>query len=100
MIASPAQETVLEIRDFSFRVGRKEILRDVSFSVSRGEYLSIVGPNGAGKTTLLKCIDRLLAGGTGRIELFGRPVESYRQKALARRLSYVPQADEIGRAHV
>ncbi len=93
MIASPAQETVLEIRDFSFRVGRKEILRDVSFSVSRGEYLSIVGPNGAGKTTLLKCIDRLLAGGTGRIELFGRPVESYRQKALARRLSYVPQAD-------
>jgi len=93
MIDHPAQETVLEIRDFSFRLGRKEILRDVSFAAARGEYLTIVGPNGAGKTTLLKCIDRLLAGGTGRIDVFGLPLESYRQKDLARRISYVPQAD-------
>jgi len=93
MIDLPAQETVLEVSGFSFRLGRKEILRDVTFAVARGEYLSIVGPNGAGKTTLLKCIDRLLSGGTGRIEVFGRPLESYRQRELARRISYVPQAD-------
>jgi iron complex transport system ATP-binding protein len=93
MANSLAQTIVLDIREFSFRLGRNEILRDVSFSVVRGEYLSIVGPNGAGKTTLLKCIDRLLIGGTGRIEVFGRPLGSYRQKDLARRISYVPQAD-------
>lgn len=90
---SPSPETVLDVRNYSFRLGGKEILRDVSFSVQRGEYLSIVGPNGAGKTTLLKCIDRLLVGGVGRIDVFGRPLESYRQKDLARRISYVPQAD-------
>jgi iron complex transport system ATP-binding protein len=87
------QETVLDVHDFSFRLGRKEILCGVSFAAIRGEYLSIVGPNGAGKTTLLKCIDRLLVGGSGRIEVFGRPLETYRQKDLARRISYVPQAD-------
>jgi iron complex transport system ATP-binding protein len=62
--------TILEITGFSFRIGTKEILRNVSFSVARGEYLSIVGPNGAGKTTLLKCLDRIYRGGTGRITVF------------------------------
>ena len=34
-----------------------------------------------------------MPGGSGRIDVFGRPLESYRRKELARRLSYVPQAD-------
>ncbi|MHB8897457.1 MAG: ABC transporter ATP-binding protein [Thermoguttaceae bacterium] len=84
---------VLEIAGFSFRIGTRQILRDVSFTVRKGEYLSIVGPNGAGKTTLLKCLDRIYRGGTGRIAVFGRPLLSYSQRDLARRLSYVPQAD-------
>ena len=86
-------KAVLAVRNFSFRLGAKQILGDVSFSVRRGEYLSIVGPNGAGKTTLLRCIDRLLSGGSGEIEVFGRPLEGYRRRDLARRISYVPQAD-------
>jgi cobalamin transport system ATP-binding protein len=85
--------TILEIAEFSFQIGSKEILHDVSFSVRQGEYLSIVGPNGAGKTTLLKCLDRIYRGGTGKITVFDQPLESYRQRDLARRLSYVPQAD-------
>jgi iron complex transport system ATP-binding protein len=84
---------VLEVCGFSFRIGKKSILREVSFSVRRGEHLSIVGPNGAGKTTLLKCIDRILPGGEGQIEVFGRPLASYSQRELARRISYVPQGD-------
>ncbi|NLY01182.1 MAG: ABC transporter ATP-binding protein [Rhodopirellula sp.] len=88
-----ALEVAVEVRDFSFRLGKKAILHDVSFTVRRGEYLSIIGPNGAGKTTLLKCIDRILTGGKGEIRVFGRPLASYRQKELARRISYVPQAD-------
>ena len=87
---------VIEIHNFSFRLGRKDILRDVTFAVGEGEYLSIVGPNGAGKTTLLKCVDRLLVGGTGKISIRGRALESYRQRELARLIGYVPQAD--GRA--
>jgi iron complex transport system ATP-binding protein len=86
-------QPAIDIRKFTFRLGKKEILSNVSFNVRQGEYLSIVGPNGAGKTTLLKCIDRILVGGTGEIRVFGRPVASYRQRELARRISYVPQAD-------
>jgi len=85
--------TILEVDRFSFGIGPKEILRDVSFSVAQGDYVSIVGPNGAGKTTLLKCLDRIYRGGKGKITVFGQPLESYRQRDLARRVSYVPQAD-------
>jgi iron complex transport system ATP-binding protein len=92
MTSSPAQ-AVIDIRDFCFQIGGKTVLRDVTFSVLRGEYLAIIGPNGAGKSTLLKCIDRILVGGSGRIEVCGRPLETYRQKDLARLVSYVPQAD-------
>jgi iron complex transport system ATP-binding protein len=84
--------TVIELDNFSFRFGTKRVLHEVSFSVAEGEYVSIIGPNGAGKTTLLRCIDRLLAGGTGRISVRGRPLADYRQKELARLIGYVPQA--------
>jgi iron complex transport system ATP-binding protein len=90
------EKAVIEIQHFSFRLGKKQILREVSFAVAEGEYLSIVGPNGAGKTTLLKCIDRLLTGGSGRIEICGRPLASYSQKQLARLIGYVPQGDGRG----
>jgi len=85
---------VIEISDYSFRIGRKEILKDISLEVNRGEYLSIIGPNGAGKTTLLKCLDRILTGGEGRIEVNGRPLETYSQRELAKLMAYVSQADE------
>ena len=84
---------VLETRRFSYRVSDAEILRDVSFQIERGEYVSIVGPNGAGKTTLLKMLDCLLAGGTGEVEICGIPRDKWIRKDLARRVAFVPQAD-------
>ncbi|MHB1034758.1 MAG: ABC transporter ATP-binding protein [Pirellulales bacterium] len=84
---------ILAVEDLSIRLGQKQVLRDVSFSVRAGEYLSIVGPNGAGKTTLLKCLDRLLIGQSGAIALAGRPLARYPRRELARLVGYVPQGD-------
>ncbi len=84
---------IIEIVEYSYRIGSSLILRDISFQVAAGEYLSIIGPNGAGKTTLLKCIDRIYRGGEGAIRVAGKPLDSYSQKEIARLISYVPQAD-------
>ncbi|MDP2983452.1 MAG: ABC transporter ATP-binding protein [Candidatus Latescibacter sp.] len=86
------QESI-SIRNYSFSIGDKRILFDVSLSVKEGEFLSVIGPNGAGKSTLIKCLIRINTGGKGEISLAGKPLELYSQKALARLLGYVPQTD-------
>ncbi|MDR2386899.1 MAG: ABC transporter ATP-binding protein, partial [Deltaproteobacteria bacterium] len=88
------QEFILETKNFSFWVDKIQILKDISFAVKKGDFLSIVGPNGAGKSTLIKCLLRLHQRGrsTGTITVKGQDLNSYTQKQLAKVVSYVPQA--------
>lgn len=66
-------------------------LRDVSFDVAQGEFLSIIGPNGSGKTTLLRIIHRILLPQTGTVKLFGREYRALSHKEIAKRIGFVPQ---------
>ncbi len=84
---------VVRIADFSYDIGGKRILDGVTLDVASGEFLSVIGANGAGKTTLLKCIVRISEGGTGSIDIMGRPAGSYPRRELARLAAYVPQSD-------
>ena len=86
---------VIEAKKISFNISGKDILREVSFSVGRGDFVSIIGPNGAGKSTLVKCLLRILIGGGGAILIKGKPLESYNQRELAKIISYVPQTGEL-----
>lgn len=83
----------IEVDHLSYVLPKKDILRDVSFRVLKGECLSIIGPNGAGKSTLLKCINRILRLSQGTISVNGTPLDEYTQPQLAQQLGYVPQAD-------
>ncbi len=85
--------TLITIDNFSFSIKNNIILKDISFKVNEGDYLSIIGPNGAGKTTLLKCLIRIYTGGKGSIMLAGKSLDSFSQKELAKLISYVPQSD-------
>jgi iron complex transport system ATP-binding protein len=67
------------------------ILRDVSFFVERGEFLSLVGPNGSGKTTLLRLLDRILLPEHGSIFLGDNALGRLSRAELARRIAFVPQ---------
>lgn len=84
---------LIHIRNYSFAINGIDILDDIILDVGEGEFLAIIGPNGAGKTTLIKCLVRINTGGTGDISLDGKPLESFRQKELARLAGYVPQSD-------
>ncbi len=84
-------EPALLVEGLSFSVGGVPILRDISVRIGAGERWSIVGPNGAGKSTLLQCLMRIHTRWTGAVHLAGRPLAAYSQRALARRVAYVPQ---------
>jgi NitT/TauT family transport system ATP-binding protein len=51
-----------------------EALRDITLTVSDGEFVCVVGPSGCGKTTLLRCLGGLLTPTSGQIKVAGRPV--------------------------
>lgn len=74
---------------FSYRSG--EVLKDVSFSLEEGEFLSIIGPNGSGKTTLLRVISGALAPDNGKILFRGSDMKTISRKSRARSIAVVPQ---------
>jgi energy-coupling factor transport system ATP-binding protein len=85
-------EPALELRDLSFyypedRI-RKPILEDLSFTVNRGECISVVGKNGAGKSTLAKLIAGFLRPGAGSILLNGKDILNLSIKERANHIGY------------
>lgn len=72
---------VIDVQNVSFAFTHVEpVLRDVSFTLKRGDFASIIGPNGGGKTTLVKLILGLLSPQTGSIRVFGQTPEKARPK--------------------
>ena len=61
----------IEVEGLNKTFGRRDVLRDVSFSVERGGFLSIMGPNGAGKTTTLRVLATLLTPTSGKVRIAG-----------------------------
>ena len=78
---------LLRLENIGVRLGGRQILSGVSFSVAPGQFTGLIGPNGAGKTTLLRVILGLQQPTEGRVLLNGRP----RQRRGGRLIGYVPQ---------
>lgn len=66
---------ILSMEGVCLSFGAKRVLDGLTFEVARGECFGFLGPSGAGKTTTIKLLTRQLAADTGRIMLFGRPIE-------------------------
>jgi iron complex transport system ATP-binding protein len=81
----------LHADQLSLTIGKKQILRDVSFTARAGEVSAIVGPNGSGKSTLLKALVAELPS-TGDITLNGRALQDYKPWELASLRAVLPQA--------
>lgn len=81
----------LSVDNLRFRYPDVPVLRDISFHVGTGDFLSLLGPNGSGKSTLLRLLDRILVPESGTIALKGRPLNAYTRRELARLVAYVPQ---------
>ena len=81
---SAAADIVLEVERVSFDLNGAPILRDVSFTLHRGESLAIVGANGAGKTVLLKHLNGLYRPTQGQVRVMGKDTRRVKVSHLAR----------------
>ncbi|GHV31105.1 putative ABC transporter ATP-binding protein [Spirochaetia bacterium] len=83
---------LLEVRDLQYHYpGTKQVLEGVSFSLAKGECVSMVGRNGAGKSTLAKLIAGFIHPDAGQIFLEGKDIADYSIKERSEHIGYVMQ---------
>lgn len=73
---------ILEVKDVHKHLGKREIIKGISFSVKEGEIFGFLGPNGAGKTTTIRMMVGLIAANSGTITVMGHDISREREKAL------------------
>ena len=73
---------VLEVKGLKKRLGKREIIKDISFSVEEGEIFGFLGPNGAGKTTTIRMLVGLINPNGGNISICGHDLKNDTENAL------------------
>ena len=90
--------SVLKVMNLAKAYGKKEVVKDISFSMQAGEIIGLLGPNGAGKTTTFYMIVGFLKPKRGTILLDGEDITALPMYVRSKRgLSYLPQEPSIFR---
>lgn len=96
------QEQIVQIEGLTFSYplpGRKKekadpVIRGLTLSIYKGEFLAVVGENGVGKTTLMKLLFKVNKPDAGSVRIFGKDLRSYRTRELYRQIGLVFQNPE------
>lgn len=88
----------LMVEDIEFKYGKDPIIKDMSFNIKKGEFISIIGPNGSGKSTLLKTLNHIYTPQKGDIYLCGQNIKKFKRREIAKKMSLVPQETNINYA--
>lgn len=90
--SSYKKEAILKVKDLSFAYDAyNPVLKDVNFTINKGDVLSIVGQNGAGKSTLAKLLCGFLRPSRGQILLNDTDTKNLSIKQIAEKIGYVLQ---------
>lgn len=86
-------DTILSVSGVSFKYdASRQIIRDVSFDIKRGEMISLVGKNGAGKSTLASLICGFYKPDSGKISFYGQDLKEKSIKERGEKIGYVMQS--------
>ena len=96
-MSSDRKHIILELANVGFRYDRhKPFVRKLSLSVHDGEFIGLLGANGSGKSTILKLASGIIKPSEGRIRLWDKDLQWYKNKDRAKLLCYLPQLLDIG----
>lgn len=74
---------VLEVKNLSKKLGKKEIIKNISFYINEGEIFGFLGPNGSGKTTTIRMLVDLISMDQGTVKILGNDITKKREKTLS-----------------
>lgn len=75
-------QTAMELIDVKKTIGKKEIIKGLSFAINRGEVFGFIGPNGAGKTTTIRMMVGLMKHSDGDVQIMGKSIKSNFKEAI------------------
>ena len=82
---------MLEVKNIKKKFGKLEVLKGISFNVSKGEVVSIIGPSGCGKSTLLRCINMLEVPTSGKVILDNQDITKNNLSVVRQKMGMVFQ---------
>lgn len=85
----------IKINKLEYSFQDNYVLKDINAEFEQGKLYGIVGPNGSGKTTLIKLLSRLLKSKKDSLFIYGKELNEYKDKEIARKTSLVPQMFHI-----
>jgi len=92
---SSSNAKAIEVNKLSFKYENSPVLQNISFVIKKGEKIGIAGASGCGKSTLIKILLRLVHGYSGKVEIFGKNLDTINREEIADRMAYVPQKTHI-----
>ncbi|MEG0732174.1 MAG: ABC transporter ATP-binding protein [Vagococcus sp.] len=84
-----------EIKHLGVTLNKKEILKDISLSLPKNQFIGIIGPNGSGKSTLLKTLYKGIKEYSGNIVFLEKDLASWKTKDIAKENAVVAQLNEV-----
>lgn len=82
---------MIRFEHVSKKYDEKQVLKDISFEIGKGEFTVLIGPSGCGKTTTLKIINRLIEPNSGKVYIEGKDTDGVDPVTLRRSIGYVIQ---------
>jgi iron complex transport system ATP-binding protein len=88
---------VIEVKELSFSYVKsfEPLIKNLSFSVEQGTFLTIIGPNGSGKTTLFRLLTGIIRPEKNRVFVWGRDINTYPRRELVKYISALPSTEII-----
>lgn len=95
-MSSVYKSKILELNHVSFSYQRGSFCIDnLSFSIGEGEFIGLLGANGSGKSTILKLCSGILKPISGDLNLWGRPLATFKNRDRAKLISFLPQTLDV-----
>lgn len=83
---------LMNLENISFSYEVSPVLKDLSLTIKKQDFIGLIGPNGSGKSTLLKTMGALLKPDSGNIQFKDRPLAEFDKKTFAQSVSWISQS--------